>query len=195
MPTYSLWLEAGPTSPALPRLAAVIGSGPGPAFVPHVTLVGGVHLRDDDDAAGAARAVAARLPPSGVRVKLTQVATGTTYHQSVYALVDKTPEVGAAAAAARAAVGGLVGDDAAAGASFMPHVSLLYSDDAADRRAFADACARDVDLGAASFDGVRVTAWRTEGEVEQWALVTAVEAGQGAGDPLPPDTVCDRRDC
>lgn len=195
MPTYSLWLEPGPTAPALPKLAAVISAGPGPAFVPHVTLAGGVDLPDHEAAATAARAVAARLPSSGVRVHLTRIATGTTYHQCVYALVEKTPEVEAAAKAARAAVGaaltrttgGGAGDDqgeAAASSSYMPHVSLLYSDDAADRAAFATACERDLgDVGALSFAGVRVTAWTSGGPVQAWECVGCAAAGGEAVSP------------
>lgn len=189
MPTYSLWLEPEPTSsPALPKLAAVIASGPGPVFTPHVTLAGGLDLPDDAAAARAARAIAAHLPTAGVRVRLTRVATGTTYHQSVYALVEKTPELAAAAAAARAAAASaastsaMVGeaDEAAAAAAYMPHVSLLYSEDENDRSAFAAACARDLDLDAVSFDGVRVTAWTSGGPVEAWSLVEAVASGDGA---------------
>jgi hypothetical protein len=198
---YSLWLEPGPGAVRDCLTAIIAKSGLGPAFAPHVTLAGGVSLPSEAAAGAAARTVAVRLPATGVRVSLARVATGTTYHQCVYALVEKTPMVSAAAAAARAAAaehgdgggegalpagGAATTTEAAAAAAYMPHVSLLYSDDAAARVSFADACSRDLDLAALSFDGLRVTAWRTGGAVEGWARVADVAVSGGEAVPARP---------
>jgi len=212
MPTYSLWLEPGPHGPVrlilgqAIQMASSMGSR-GPTFPPHITLAGSVNLPSDAAAAAAAGAVAARLPaPGGISIGFRAVDLGHIYHQAVMLMAEPTPELVAAAAAARAAAaerwstGGAgppapgPGDEAKAAAAYLPHASLLYTDDVDTRvQAVCEAVqggqlstllrSAGVNLedpaASTAHPWTRVTAWRTEGPVEGWTCVADVGVGEG----------------
>ncbi|EFN53969.1 hypothetical protein CHLNCDRAFT_135910 [Chlorella variabilis] len=110
--SYSLWVM--PRGPVADKLHGEIRSlsarVPGaPPFLPHVTLLGGIHTTEADP----------------YRISFARAACGAIFHQCVYLLCETQPDTmqaRAAGAAARAAFGQ---DPAAA---YMPHLSLLYSD-------------------------------------------------------------------
>ncbi|DBA77639.1 TPA: hypothetical protein ACH3X1_009437 [Trebouxia sp. C0004] len=119
--TYSIWLEPkGPLAAQLQKeidyLADAYG---GPTFPPHVTLVGGVN-GTEEQIVECAKGLADNLQP--YRIKFNHPAYGGMYHQCVYMLCHQDD------AAMRA--GQLSKETFSQGqtSSYMPHLSLLYSD-------------------------------------------------------------------
>ena len=100
------------------RLAADPALPDAPLFSPHVTLLGGIS--QPQAVIDATAVLAARLPP--LTITLDRVACGATRYQCVYILCCPTAELLAAGAAARDAFG------LDPSATYMPHLSLLYSD-------------------------------------------------------------------
>lgn len=90
---YSVWAAA--PEPLKPRLAALMkklrDEFGGPAFEPHVTVVGAIRL-SEDDARRRLRSVCKGIRPYTIR--FAGVAKGTFFYQCVFLLVDPTSEVG-----------------------------------------------------------------------------------------------------
>lgn len=93
MAVYSVWAAA--PEPLRPRLAALMeklrDEFGGPAFEPHVTVVGAMRL-SEDDARRRLRSVCKGIRPYTVR--FDGVARGTFFYQCVFLLVEPTSEVG-----------------------------------------------------------------------------------------------------
>lgn len=92
----------------------------GPAFEPHVTVVGAQRLKK---AEACAMLEAACTAMSSYTCRLTDIAGGTFFYQCVYALVEQTPQVMEANLQANRCFG--VDENAR---PYMPHLSLLYGD-------------------------------------------------------------------
>lgn len=118
-PTYSLWLM--PTGELYHRLAETIArlsdAHDAPKFKPHVTLLGGLAMPEEEILAQTAR-LAERLKP--YRLKLTTLATGEAHFQCLYILVKPTRPVMATHRQAKEVFNRL--DEP----GYMPHLSLLY---------------------------------------------------------------------
>jgi 2'-5' RNA ligase len=115
----SLWLEPeGPSrarfATLIRRLAVELGT---PAFEPHVTLLGGLPLRESEVVERVAR-LAARLAP--LEVRLTRAGVGSDYFRFLYFEAAMSRELVAAHAAARGAF-------ELADARYEPHLSLAYA--------------------------------------------------------------------
>jgi len=119
--TYSIWIEPkGPLAAQLQKeidyFADAYG---GPSFPPHVTLVGGVH-GTEEQIVECAQGLADVLQP--YRIKFHHPAYGGIYHHCVYMLCHQDD--------ATMRAGQLSKEAFSQGhtSSYMPHLSLLYSD-------------------------------------------------------------------
>jgi 2'-5' RNA ligase len=161
----SLWLapegEAGRRLGALiDRLAARLGT---PAFPPHVTLLPGVEL-PDDEALEASRALARSLPPLSVRLEDVEGSREFFRCLVVRAAAD-APLLAAHAAAARAFA-------RPADPDFFPHLSLVYGSlEGSVQRALA---AEVRPLVPAAFAAATLRVWRTAGRVARWREVAVL---------------------
>ncbi|DBA86322.1 TPA: hypothetical protein ACH3X2_005557 [Trebouxia sp. C0005] len=119
--TYSIWIE--PKGPLAARLQKEINylADPygGPTFPPHVTLVGGVN-GPEEQIIECAKGLADTLQP--YRIEFEHPAYGGIYHQCVYMLCHQDDATMAAGQLSKQTFGqGQM-------SSYMPHLSLLYSD-------------------------------------------------------------------
>ncbi|KAL4440633.1 hypothetical protein ABPG75_003634 [Micractinium tetrahymenae] len=126
--SYSLWVM--PRGPLADKLHAEIkglaGRTPGAhAFLPHVTLLGGIHTTQAD-VLQRAQQLAARLKP--YRITFDKVSYGAIFHQCVYVLCATDGDIMQAGAATREAYG----QDPSS--RYMPHLSLLYADISQEER-------------------------------------------------------------
>jgi hypothetical protein len=112
----SLWLMPDDPAPWTAVIGGLASRHHGPVFPPHLTLIGGLDL-GEDQARDALRATAAAIAP----LALTPLAVGhgLSRHQSVFVLVRPDPLL----VAARRVAGERFARDEA---TFMPHVSLFY---------------------------------------------------------------------
>lgn len=157
-----------------------------PRFPPHVTLVGAVEMTEERVLA-AARALAARLEPYWI--SFDRVSCGSIFHQCVYVLASNDPATMQAGAAAREVCG------LDPGASYMPHLSLLYSDINGEQRqaVAAEAQARLLEgpgallgRGQRWFQVESVAVWRTapaDKSLASWELVADVPLAGGGAAP------------
>lgn len=166
---FALWLLPGGASAArleelIEALARETG---GPAFAPHLTLLGG--LRGD---AGALAAKLGRLRGDGgalrpVALEARGPATGSTRHQCVFLDVAPSEPLAALRRAAEAALGSNE-------APFRPHVSLVYGELPAARRRELAADPRVRALAHDVWWADRLELWTVEGQTERWRCVEGV---------------------
>lgn len=166
---FALWLVPGGEPRA--RLRAVIEAlareTGGPAFAPHLTLLGG--LRGDGGALAAKlrRLGGARGP---VALAARGPATGSAYHQCVFLDVAPAAPLLAMRRAAEAAFGA----PETPPRPFRPHVSLVYGDLPADRRAALAADPRVLALAREAWPAERLELWAVGGETDRWRCVDAI---------------------
>jgi 2'-5' RNA ligase len=161
----SLWLapegEAGRRLVALiDRLAARLGT---PAFPPHVTLLPGVEL-PEDEALEACRALAERLVPFDVR--LEEVEGRPEFFRCLVVRAKADASLLAAHAAASCAF------ERPADPDFFPHLSLVYG--SLDERAKGALAAEVGPLVPPFFSTAALHVWRTAGRVAQWREIAVL---------------------
>ncbi|KAF5833605.1 cyclic phosphodiesterase-like protein-domain-containing protein [Dunaliella salina] len=121
--SFSLWLEPEPADPLYGQLVREMDhlatSFHGPRFVPHVTLLGGMDM-SEDQARDAAAQIASKIKPYTLHFEKVQ--WGSFFFQCVFIRIKQDPETMEAAAIARHECG----MDPAG--PYMPHLSLLYAD-------------------------------------------------------------------
>jgi 2'-5' RNA ligase len=136
----------------------------GPAFPPHVTLLGSLTTAEDDVVASARR-LAARIAP--FTIHLDDLDVGETYFQSLFATVRPSPALLAAREAAEHAF------PDAPSAPFRSHLSLLYgSPPAATKPAIVEALRGTL---PPAFEARLLVVNQTGGAVEAWRRVLGVE--------------------
>lgn len=172
---HSWWLTPPADHPSRALLASAIdraaAAASSPRFEPHVTLAG-AFVTSAGDATAGGRALASLLPAC-VGVKFDGVATGTTHHKAAFLTAATTGplcEGGKVAASLAATVSGGGG-----GGRFEPHLSLVYTSDAAAAAAVAADATASLRLDEVGWTGGFVEVWATEGEVEGWARVAQFE--------------------
>nr|ACG45023.1 cyclic phosphodiesterase [Zea mays] len=172
---YSVW--ALPPEPVRDRFRRIMeglrAAYGGPAFEPHVTVVGDFRGRRSE-AVKVLRAAAASVQPYTARV--TGVARGSFFYQCVYILLDPTAEVVGAS------------DHCCANfvynrkTPYMPHVSLLYGDltDEEKEEARKKAEELDKDIYVLEFEISELALYRTDTTdktLESWELVEVCHLG------------------
>ena len=194
--SYSLWFapaQGSSVRAVLEREIATQAAKHGTArFEPHVTLLGDLRCAGDAQALGAAEAFARRSPR--FRVPFLGVATGATVYQCVLLRCANEGALPAANARMRQVCAelGVRQGEAAAGAAFAPHLSLLYAplDDRQRAEAAAEATARlygpESDyrtlLADDGFDARTVSLWHTppdDPSLASWRLVAELPLGEG----------------
>ncbi|WP_437534468.1 2'-5' RNA ligase family protein [Sorangium sp. So ce726] len=166
---FALWLIPGgaPAARLEELIEALARETGGPAFAPHLTLLGG--LRGDG---GALAAKLGRLRGDGgalrpVALEARGPATGSTRHQCVFLDVAPSEPLAALRRAAEAALG-------ANEAPFRPHVSLVYGELTAARRQELAADPRVLALAHEVWWADRLELWTVEGQTERWRCVEGV---------------------
>lgn len=166
---YSVW--ALPPEPVRDRFRRIMeglrAAYGGPAFEPHVTVVGDFRGRRSE-AVKVLRAAAASVQPYTARV--TGVARGSFFYQCVYILLDPTAEVVGASDHCCANFG------YNRKTPYMPHVSLLYGDltDEEKEEARKKAEELDKDIYVLEFEISELALYRTDTTdktLESWELV------------------------
>lgn len=153
----SLWLAPGGETgrrfgALIDRLAARLGT---PAFPPHVTLLPGVEL-PDDEALEASRALARSLQP--VSVRLEDVEGRREFFRCLVVRAAADAPLLAAHAFGRPV------DPA-----FFPHLSLVYG--SLDERTTAALAAEVASLVPPFFTAADLSVWRTAGRVARWRRI------------------------
>lgn len=144
-----------------------------PMFPPHVTLLGGIKASDLETVKSISRDVTNIMQK--VPIELDRVGYGELFHQTVYILVKKSPQLEQYHTDTRRAFG--FGDSAA----YMPHLSLIYSNiDEMTRKQISEeeqAVLFPQDDGNASdlnFECGRVELWYTPAEdkgLQSWKKI------------------------
>ncbi|WP_437745290.1 2'-5' RNA ligase family protein [Sorangium sp. So ce302] len=166
---FALWLIPGgaPAARLEELIEALARETGGPAFAPHLTLLGG--LRGDGGALaaklGGLRGDGSALRP--VALEARGPATGSTRHQCVFLDVTPSEPLAALRRAAEAALG-------ASEAPFRPHVSLVYGELPAARRQELAADPRVLALAHGVWRADRLELWAVEGRTERWRCVEGV---------------------
>ncbi|EFJ50788.1 hypothetical protein VOLCADRAFT_120612 [Volvox carteri f. nagariensis] len=117
---YSLWaMPKGKLGDQLrSEIAHLAQRYGGPAFPPHVTVLGDIE-KSREEVQALAKELAAQVKK--YRINFVEVTQGTFFYQNVFMLVAKDDGTMAAAAAARSVYGMTT-------PPYMPHLSLLYAD-------------------------------------------------------------------
>jgi 2'-5' RNA ligase len=165
----SLWLrpedeERGALSGIIARLAAAHGT---PVFAPHVTLIAGVEL-PEDELLVRSEALARALSPLAVR--FAGAGGFDEYFRAFFLRVDLTAELLGANARARAAFG-RHGDP-----PFFPHLSLLYGRLSTPER---ERLRPLIEPAPAGFEARELSLVKTEGPVLEWRSLAAFGLGSG----------------
>jgi len=151
-------------SALIASLAARLGT---PAFVPHVSLLGGLAGPADEIAERVAE-LARSLPP--IEVSLRAVDWRDEFYRCLFVAADPTPSLLSAHQRAAEAL------RAARGAPFEPHLSLVYGHlDPARKEAIR------AEIGAeqpATFVARAVHLFRTEGDPTGWRRVARFPLGR-----------------
>lgn len=161
----SLWLR--PEGEVRGKIIELMGRlrerGGGPAFEPHVTLVGGIDA-DARDAESKLDRLAARIRP--FTLKLGRLDWREERFRCLFALVEPSAELAAARRAALKVFGGAPADP------YEPHLSLLYGEiDGALKRELAAAAGGRLD---ASFEAaVELVDTSRSIPVERWHTLAA----------------------
>ncbi|GLI64324.1 hypothetical protein VaNZ11_007551 [Volvox africanus] len=118
--SYSIWaMPRGKLGDQLRgEIAHLAQRHGGPAFPPHVTVLGDIE-RPREEAQALMKELAAQVKK--YRINFVNVTRGTFFYQCVFLLVAKDEGTMAAAAAARSVYGMTT-------PPYMPHLSLLYAD-------------------------------------------------------------------
>lgn len=168
---FAVWLVPG--GEARERLRALIEAlareTGGPAFAPHLTLVGGLR-GDGGELAAKLVGLGPALRP--VELRMQGPAIGDTYHQCVFLDVAPTEPLAGLRGAVQAALG-------ARDSAFRPHVSLVYGDLPAERRRVIAADPRVVSLGQEVCWAERLELWAVEGPTDRW-VCAAVATPSGS---------------
>ncbi|XP_068665368.1 cyclic phosphodiesterase-like [Aristolochia californica] len=166
---YSVW--AVPPEPLKERLQKLMGKlrdeFGGPAFEPHITVVGAIRLPEKD------ALQKLRSSCEGIKsytVRINSVGRGTFFYQSVYLLVDPTPEVVEASHQSSSHFG------YQRSTTYMPHLSLLYGglSDEEKEKAVEMVKLLDPEICNASFDVSRLTLYKTDTQdttLESWEKI------------------------
>jgi len=165
----SLWLlpedeEREVLSSLIARLAAAQGT---PAFAPHVTLLAGIDL-PEEEVLVRSEALARALPP--LAVTFSGAGGFDEYFRSLFLRVDLTAELLGANARARAVFG------RQADPLFFPHLSLLYGRLTVTERA---RLISGIEPGIRGYESRRLCLVRTEGPVADWHPLAAFGLGSG----------------
>lgn len=168
---FSLWLV--PSEPeVLAKLQAAIDTLSAKhhaiPFVPHVTLLGGLRGFSEEEMCLRTAALARQLKPYALRVDCPAWLP-SLFFRCVFAKMHLDADAQAAFDAAKAVFD--IGPDFE---SYMPHLSLVYSDMDDTTRA------RAADEVGASLDGLQFTVrsiqvWNTTGTHDSWRLVQAYD--------------------
>jgi 2'-5' RNA ligase len=165
--SYSVWLMPEPDwarefKRIVDDLAERFGT---PQFIPHLTLIGGRPF----DRVDLARRIASLLPGSrAVWRPIVDVALGASYFRSFYALFGAE---GALLALKRRMDRAVLGVEVT---DFMPHISLLYGEVEAGRKAAAAAEIRAKLSGqTVRFDRLEIVYSGDDVPVENWETVEA----------------------
>ncbi|WP_433934901.1 2'-5' RNA ligase family protein [Sorangium cellulosum] len=163
---FALWLVPGgaPRARLQQLIEALARETGGPAFAPHLTLLGGLR-GDGGDLAAKLRSLGGARGP--VALEARGPATGSAYHQCVFLDVAPTEPLAALRRAAEAAFG-------ARETPFRPHVSLVYGDLPADRREALAADPRVLALARDAWCAERLELWAVEGEAGRWRCVDGI---------------------
>jgi 2'-5' RNA ligase len=167
---HSLWLmpegdDREGLATLIDRLAARLGTA---AFAPHVTLLPGLS-GPEAEVLDRAHVIAAELRPLPLAFSGID-GTEAPFRCLFFRVVASTALWEAHALAAR-----LFGREPEE--AFDPHLSLVYG--ALDARLRAE-LRRELHLEAPPpFDGRHLHVWRTEGSVDEWCELAAVELGSG----------------
>ncbi|GIL83708.1 hypothetical protein Vretimale_10495 [Volvox reticuliferus] len=118
--SYSIWaMPKGKLADQLRgEIAHLAQRHGGPAFPPHVTVLGDIE-RPREEAQALMKELAAQVKK--YRINFVDVTRGTFFYQCVFLLVAKDEGTMAAAASARSVFGMTT-------TPYMPHLSLLYAD-------------------------------------------------------------------
>ncbi|KAF8657616.1 hypothetical protein HU200_059763 [Digitaria exilis] len=169
---YSVWaLPSDPARGRLCRLMAELRAAlGGPAFEPHVTVVGAIRLRRSA-AVEALRAAAGGVRPYTARV----VGDRDGFYRCGCLLLEPTPEV-------------MEASDHCCGhfgyerpIPYVPHVSLIYGDRTEEQEAAAMRKVQelDEDIRELQFEISEVALYKTDpDDVESWELVEACNLRQ-----------------
>ena len=147
------------------RIASLARRYDTPAFDPHVTLLSGMQLSEEE----------ARLQLSGlatalgpVPIRLTVTSWGREYYHCVFAEVDRDERLIAARDRARTLF------DVETQAPYRPHLSLVYGDIGLGlRQRVANELGSS--LRAEGFDTGIVQLWNVAGGVGEWSLVAGMK--------------------
>ena len=171
---YSLWLT--PTEDTVEQtLTKAICStselAQTPPFPPHMTLLGGLDLPDTDEETlkATTAALAASLSPYTATTTHVDTLPDSVY-RCVFLRVDPTDDVVTAWSAAKSAFAIADGDCDGKYDSYMPHVSLVYSDMDPDARA-QTAATIGSSLDNISFTCSTIQLWDTSGYYTEWRLL------------------------
>ncbi|PKU80667.1 cyclic phosphodiesterase isoform X1 [Dendrobium catenatum] len=136
--SYSVW--ALPPSDIKDRLKSLMSSlrseFGGPAFDPHITVVGDLRLRRDEAIARFHSAIATLKPYTA---RIAGVAYGTFFYQCVYLLIHPSPEVVETSSHCCGHLG------YKRSTPYMPHVSLIYGDLSDEEKERARKRAEEID--------------------------------------------------
>ncbi len=161
---YSIWLEPegevkNDLSKVIRDLSAQYNT---PLFYPHVTLLGGIVLREEE-VVDRTKEIARNISPYTVAV------TGTVdcedhWTKALFLVVSETVEIMAANRVARTVCG-------MEGEGYHPHLSLMYTEDIPidQRRKIASGLDPEALKGQFLVDKLHL--YRTEGGVESWVKV------------------------
>ncbi|MGK3995954.1 2'-5' RNA ligase family protein [Sorangium sp. So ce1024] len=169
---FALWLVPGEAPRARLRalIEALARETGGPAFTPHLTLLGGLRGDGGELAAKLRRLGGERCPGGPVALAARGPATGSTYHQCVFLDVAPAAPLLALRRAAEAAFSA----PETLLRPFRPHVSLVYGDLPADRRAALAADPRVLALARETWSAERLELWDVGGETDRWRCVDAI---------------------
>ncbi|KAG9448147.1 hypothetical protein H6P81_014275 [Aristolochia fimbriata] len=175
---YSVW--AVPPEPVKERLQKLMGKlrdeFGGPAFEPHVTVVGAIRL-PKMEALQKLRLSCEVNKPYTVRVN--SVAKGTFFYQCVYLLVDPTPEVVEVSNRSCSHFG------YERSTAYMPHLSLLYGDTSDDEKekAVEKVKSLDPEISNLSFEVSRLTLCKTDTQdktLKSWEKIAEFDLSGGS---------------
>lgn len=168
---YSLWLRPfGNIAFSLrQRIQKLSKRYDTPDFEPHVTLLGGLNAGEQEliqwtDMLGHS------IAPFDI--KLTRLATGNSFYQSLFIEIEKTDELMNARRRAEDLF------DVKSTSTFKPHLSLLYSDfSVPEKKRLLNTMSQEIDL---QFKATNVLLIKSEGTPDQWDKVHAVNFAESA---------------
>ncbi|GLC45448.1 hypothetical protein PLESTM_001735800 [Pleodorina starrii] len=173
---YSIWaMPKGPMGDRLrSEIAHLAQRHGGPAFPPHVTVLGDIE-RPREEVMAMMKELAAQVKKH--RINFVEVTRGTFFYQCVFLLVAKDEGTMAAAAPARNVFGMTT-------PPYMPHLSLLYADLADEEKAkvveqetarlYGESSGYDTLLVETGYEVGSLALWYTPTEdtsTQSWCLV------------------------